>query len=82
MLYEKMIFLSSGITAFHQFSINDLETSGSDPEDTQSMKSGRSGVSVSSVRSGLSVSGTSVLDGYVGQVREALGIESHLTSSR
>ena len=35
-----------------------------------------------SMRSSLSVSGTSVLDGYVGQVREALGIESHLSSSR
>ena len=67
------LYCVAGITKFHQYSINELETSGSDPEDTQSMKS---------FRSSLSASGTSVLDGYVGHVREALGIESHLSTSR
>ena len=42
---------------------------GSDPEDTQSLKS-------------LNVSTTSLLDQFVSHVRESLGIESHLSASR
>ena len=45
---------------------------GSDPEDTQSLKSFRS----------FSMSTASLLDNYVGQARESLGVESHLSSSR
>ena len=48
--------------------MSELEVS-SDPEDTQSMKS-------------LNLSTTSLLDQFVGQVRESLGVESHLSASR
>ena len=48
--------------------MSEVEVS-SDPEDTQSMKS-------------LSLSTTSLLDQFVGQVRESLGVESHLSVSR
>lgn len=58
----------AGIVKFHECSVSELEVS-SDPEDTQSMKS-------------LSLSTTSLLDQFVGQVRESLGVESHLSTSR
>lgn len=62
----------SGIVKFHESSIGELE-SGSDPEDTQSLRSFRS----------LNMSiGGSMLDGVIGHVRESLGVESHLSSSR
>ena len=64
--YKYLAFL--GIVKFHECSVSELEVS-SDPEDTQSMKS-------------LSLSTTSLLDQFVGQVRESLGVESHLSASR
>ena len=61
-------FMLKGIVKFQECSVSELEVS-SDPEDTQSMKS-------------LSLSTTSLLDQFVGQVRESLGVESHLSTSR
>ena len=55
---------------FHQCSINDLERSVRDEmDDTMSLKS-------------LNVSTTSMLDHFVGNVRESLGVEAYLPSVR
>ena len=65
------MFLSFvGIVKFHERTVSEIE-SGSDPEDTQSVKSYRS-----------MAGSTSLLDMYVGQARESLGVESHLSNSR
>ena len=62
-----------GVVKFHESRLAELETChGSDPEDAQSLHSYRS----------LNVSTASLLDVYVGQARESLGIESHISSSR
>lgn len=71
-LYSWLVLPERGIVKFHESSLVDPSDAGSDPEDTQS---------VGSVRS-LTASGASLLDSYVGQARESLGIESHLSSSR
>ena len=63
-----MIARRAGIVQFHECSVSELEVC-SDPEDSQSMRS-------------LNVSTTSLLDQFVGHVRESLGVESHISSSR
>ena len=52
----------------------DTSEAGSDPEDAQSLRSLRSLSAAAST--------ASLVDTYVGQARESLGIESHLSSSR
>ena len=64
------VFLSIGVVKFHECNINELEISARDDlEDMNSVKS-------------LNVSTTSLLDHFVGNVRESLGVESHLPSIR
>ena len=67
---QLLIFLNlidTGIVKFHQRSIAELEHS-SDPEDVQSLHS-------------LNVSSVSVLDQYVGHVRESLGVDAHMPNT-
>ena len=54
-----------GVVKFHELSLSELE-SDCEGADTQSL---------------LSVSSTSILDQCVGQVREAMGIESHIATT-
>ena len=61
-----MVFLP-GIVKFHECNVSELEV-GSDPEDCQSLRS-------------LNVSTASLLDTYVGHVREALGVDAHLSGN-
>ena len=61
----------AGIVKFHESSVQELEAN-SDPEDVVSLRSMRS----------LNASAVSLLDMYVGQARESLGVEAQLSSSR
>ncbi|XP_064620053.1 tetratricopeptide repeat protein 28-like isoform X2 [Lineus longissimus] len=63
-LYTWLITPDNGVVKFHESNVTEIENSSSDPEDTQSIKS-------------MTPSITSILDQYVGSVRESLGIEHH-----
>lgn len=56
--------LSSGIVKFHETNMSELETDYGEHSDTLSMRS-------------VNFGSCSVLDQYVGHVRESMGIESH-----
>jgi hypothetical protein len=71
-LYSWLILPERGIVQLKESSLSDVSETGSEPEDAQSIRSLRS----------ISSASVSLLDTYVGQARESLGIESHLSSSR
>lgn len=65
-LYKNISYnnLSSGIVKFHETNMSELETDYGEHSDTLSMRS-------------VNFGSCSVLDQYVGHVRESMGIESH-----
>ena len=61
-IYEHFFF--SGIVKFHETNMSELETDYGEHSDTLSMRS-------------VNFGSCSLLDQYVGHVRESMGIESH-----
>ena len=56
----------AGVVKFRELNLSELDDGGGEQADTQSL---------------MSISNVSVLDQCVGQVREALGIDSHLIAT-
>ena len=59
------VLFTAGVIKFHSISLSELETD-HEHSDTVSM---------------LSFSNTSILDHCIGQVRETIGVETHMTGS-